>query len=153
MSWVVRGGRRYYYRSFRDAGGVRRRYEGAGPYPEALAALAEARRRLRVEQRDQLEEYRARVGPAERAFADLARRVGLVVRTVLEAAGFHRHDRGAWRRRRHPVAVTLLDLPAQADQDRSETMNETGGELISSWDEEVMRKAMAGDQSVLPDLA
>ena len=101
MAWETRArGGRYYTRWRKVGGRVVREYVGRGLVGEraaredamrraARAAAAEARRRDRL---------------AARALGDLvagldALAVALTT-TTLTAAGYHRHDRGHWRKRR-----------------------------------------------------
>jgi hypothetical protein len=101
MAWETRrNGRRYYYRVRRVNGRVVREYVGTGPAAEAAAALDSAHRQLK------------QLGRAERAAKDAADReleadlsllddlANLFARAALEAAGYHRHARGQWRKRR-----------------------------------------------------
>jgi hypothetical protein len=100
MAWVHRNGRRYYYRSKRIAGKVRRQYVGCGEEAELAAALDElrrARRRAeRVERLRRLEHWQAAWQPLEM----LIRQTDLLVEAALVASGFHRHHLGEWRKRR-----------------------------------------------------
>lgn len=100
MAWEARGDRRYFRRSVRDGRRVRSIYIGTGPVAELVAqadellrAEREARRRARQAERDRLDEADAHLDRLD-ALADL------LTRAELTAAGYHRHDRGAWRRRR-----------------------------------------------------
>src|SRR5947209_6357382 len=102
MAWQQRGGRRYYYRSERVRGRPVRRYVGTGPAGE-LAAAADGLRRLEreAEARD-FRAAQARQQEAEAALLRLCDLTDVLARAALLAAGFHQHDRGAWRRRREP---------------------------------------------------
>jgi hypothetical protein len=96
MAWEARGGSRYFYKVTRDGGRVRRLYLGHGPVAELAARDAELRRAERqVRARSQ-----ARLEAAEAAARELAELAELLARAALVAAGYHRHDRGAWRQRR-----------------------------------------------------
>jgi hypothetical protein len=96
VAWEARGGGRYYYRVVRDDGRVRRLYLGNGPVAELSAREAELRRAERQARACS----RAGLEAAEAASRELAELAELLARTALVAAGYHRHDRGAWRRRR-----------------------------------------------------
>ncbi len=101
MAWETRGGtRRYYTRSVRRDGRVARVYVGGGPIGETAAASDRERRRIRAD------EDAARIAHLDRlaaldaqvsAFSDAAE---VVLRASFLIAGYHRHDRGSWRRRR-----------------------------------------------------
>ena len=104
VAWEARGGGRYYYKVSRDDGRVRRLYLGNGPVAELAARDAELRRaERRARARSQ-----ARLEAAEAASQELAELADLLARAALVAAGYHRHDRGAWRRRR--------ERPGRADR-------------------------------------
>ena len=101
MAWEARNGRgRYYTRSRKMYGRVVREYVGTGAVAELMAqadALTrDQRQRMRDELRDQRENEKARDVEVS-AFCDIA---VLWSRVALLAAGYHRHDRGEWRRRR-----------------------------------------------------
>jgi len=101
MAWETRKGvGRYYTRSKRVNGKVKRQYIGTGPAAEVIAALDADTRRSREEERtariahkDQMERAAALV---DRSWAGV---LGLT-RTVLLANGYYRHHRGEWRKRR-----------------------------------------------------
>ncbi len=101
MAWETRArGGRYYTRSRRVRGQVVREYVGAGPLAEALAArdtAARARRRERAK-----EERRARADDAALVALvdDLGAGAETALAEALTLAGYHRHHRGQWRRRR-----------------------------------------------------
>src|SRR3954447_7449028 len=92
--------RGYYYRSVRDGDRVRRVYIGKGPAAQLSALLVEERR---SERRALSRAWRAReaalAGPDDR-LRELSELADGLTRATLLAAGYHRHDRGAWRRRR-----------------------------------------------------
>jgi hypothetical protein len=106
VAWEVRGGCRYYYRSVREGDKVRRVYVGTGPAADAAAeldALARAvrdgaRDRSRAARTDERQRLEAALGPMHRLDA-LA---GALAALALAGAGYHRSNRGAWRRRRNP---------------------------------------------------
>jgi hypothetical protein len=101
MAWETRArGGRYYTRSRKVGGRVVREYVGRGLVGE-LAAREDAARRAA---RETAAEARRRDRLTARALGDLV--AGLdaladdLTSATLAAAGYHRHDRGAWRRRR-----------------------------------------------------
>src|SRR5262245_35735372 len=102
MPWEQRRQKRYFYRSERVRGRAVRRYAGTGAVGE-VAATADALRRLNreIEARErQAEETRLR--EAEAPLLGLCAGAELLSRAALAAAGYRRHDRGQWRRRREP---------------------------------------------------
>src|SRR4051812_8211975 len=92
--------RGYYYRSVRDGDRVRRVYLGKGPAAQLGALLVEERA---AECRARSHAWLAReadlAGPDDRLL-QLSELADRMTRATLLAAGYHRHDRGAWRRRR-----------------------------------------------------
>ena len=101
MAWESRNGRgRYYTRSRRERGQVVREYVGCG-IPAEQAARADAlgrelarheRAAWRAIQHDH-DATAALVAEADALAEDLAR-------AALLSAGYHRHHRGEWRKRR-----------------------------------------------------
>ena len=101
MSWETRGVYGpYYTRSRRLDGRVVREYVGRGPLADIIAqadeAEREARRLERRREREQLEQDRE----LDQLFLAYSAGVDELLRSALEAAGYHRHKRGEWRRRR-----------------------------------------------------
>jgi hypothetical protein len=97
MGWKVRNGSRYYYRSNRGGGQVFSKYIGRGP---AAELIAEVDRLDALERRREAEAWRAEKEALDAEDLDRARRFGVVetvVRGALEAVGYKRHKRGAWR--------------------------------------------------------
>src|SRR5277367_998035 len=104
MAWEKRGASaRYYYRSVRDHGRVRRRYLGSEHNPAAqLAALEdEERRAQRQTDRATRRAERERQEAAEAPLRQLCEQTDMLMKAALLAAGFHQHDRSNWRRKRH----------------------------------------------------
>ncbi len=99
MSMEVRGGRKYYTRSKRVGGRIRREYVGSGELAEFAAkndALKREGRRLE-ELRERSE--RDRLDEVDEQVDDLCRLADLVAKGALLVAGYHLH-RGEWRKRR-----------------------------------------------------
>jgi hypothetical protein len=96
MAWDRRG---YFYRSRRVGGRVVREYFGCGPLAEAAAHLLDRLKAAR-------EGHALRAGlldGADAAFRELHDRLDRAAAAHLLAAGYYRHDRGPWRRRRRAV--------------------------------------------------
>jgi hypothetical protein len=104
VAWEARGGGRYYYRVVRDGGRVRRLYLGNNPVAELAARDAELRRA----ERQARAHSQGRLEAAEAVTRELAELTDLLARAALVVAGYHRHDRGAWRKRR--------ERPGRADR-------------------------------------
>ena len=101
MGWDTRGGRgRYYTRSRREGGRVVREYLGGGALAQAAADLDALGRERRGLERQQAQEQRQEDAQIEQAVGDFCREVEAALRAALESAGYHRHARGQWRKRR-----------------------------------------------------
>ncbi len=100
MAWEGRRSRAYYYRSVRQGERVTKEYVGAGLIGQLTAGLdaeRQAERDLKRQRRAAaLEAWDVLEGPT-RELDDLA---DLLAGAALILAGYHRHDRGEWRRRR-----------------------------------------------------
>jgi hypothetical protein len=88
--------RGYFYLTRRVGRRVARDYFGKGAIADAAARLVETARAARAAARDEAARRRA----ADALFRDLAARLVLAAAAELLAAGYHRHDRGPWRRAR-----------------------------------------------------
>ena len=97
MAWEKYGARRYYYRSVRRDGTVKKLYYGAGMIGQ-LAAEVDALRRA-----EQKAEVHARKAPKDRLDAamtltrDLTEGCALLAAATPLAAGYHRPSRHKWR--------------------------------------------------------
>ncbi len=101
MAWETRQrGGRYYTRSKKVHGRVIREYVGTGLVGELAAAADE---RERAERQAQQAAWRAECERIESAIAPLEEFCDVVetlARASLLLAGYHRHHRGEWRRKR-----------------------------------------------------
>jgi hypothetical protein len=97
MAWVRRAsGVSYYYRALRDhMGRVVKTYVGRGPIAELAAQLDCQAWFERAAEARKLEAARERLAPAER----VAEALGQGCDLLLAAAGSHRPNYCAWRRR------------------------------------------------------
>ena len=100
MGLERRGGGSYYYRKVRRDGRVVSEYLGGG-LPACLEewGVAAGRERSRA-RREAWEARRARLDEREAEAVALFDAVEAVAREALEAAGYRRHKRGEWRKRR-----------------------------------------------------
>jgi hypothetical protein len=94
-----RGGH-YYTRSRKEGGRIIRQYVGGGTLGH-LAALTDTLERLRREEeatawKEEQERMEVLAAPVE----ELCEHAEVLTRATLLAAGFHRHKRGDWRKRR-----------------------------------------------------
>lgn len=101
MGWESRDrGGRYYTRSRKVNGQVVREYVGGGVVGE-IAALEDVQaRREREEQAELDREERERVEVLTEPIERLCEEAETLARVALLAAGYRRHDRGEWRRKR-----------------------------------------------------
>ncbi|MCE5216057.1 hypothetical protein LLH03_03395 [bacterium] len=101
MGWETRNGKgSYYTRSRRVKGKVVREYVGTGEAAQ-VAAVNDARDRAkRLENARAFEAARARFEVVEAMTQVFSAVCDTVAQAALVAAGYHRHNRGEWRRRR-----------------------------------------------------
>ena len=103
MAWESRRGRgRYYTRSTRVNGRVVRQYVGSGPLAEKAAEEDARRRAERQARAEALRAERERLAQAQALLQGLCSGTDLLLRAALTAAGFHQHNRGAWRLKNVP---------------------------------------------------
>ena len=100
MAWEVRNGVRYYYVGSRRGGRVCKRYLGRGPAAELAAAALEDAVARRADARAELHADQGRLAGPERALRELDEACDLLMAAELTAAGYHRQNYSAWRRRR-----------------------------------------------------
>jgi hypothetical protein len=143
MALVIRGNKAYFYKSVRVGGRVRCHYFGSGQDARDMAEIEVLDREVRDLDAQRRRARRQRLDARDRAQARRFNRVELLIRLVLESAGFHRHKRGQWRRRRmgdqtkNPAGVPAADPPLPASPE----------ELGS-----ILGRALQGDESVVPRL-
>ena len=101
MAWETIGKYCYYTRSRRVGSRVVRESFGKGSEAHLAAALDERRRRQREARWAQRRQECNRWGMWADALQRLIEVSNLLVRAALLAAGFHQHQRGAWRRRKY----------------------------------------------------
>lgn len=101
MAWETRnGGGRYYTRSRRVDGRVVREYIGVGPLAELMAAEDAERRAERMRQRQAWNAERSELEAIESSVDRLSDALSDLTSLVLVNAGYYRHHRGGWRKRR-----------------------------------------------------
>jgi hypothetical protein len=92
--------RGYYYRTKRVNGRVVRQYVGAGRVAELAAELdAVEREKRRLDALD-LRQQKADMAALDADLDTLCKLTDLAARAALLAAGYRRHHRGEWRKRR-----------------------------------------------------
>lgn len=97
MGIVQRGGRKYAARSVRRPDGRSTSvYLGSGPVAELVDTANKARRK----HRHAIGEARRIIEADVRQLSELKVACEAIVTAAFLACGFHRHDRGRWRKRR-----------------------------------------------------
>ncbi len=100
MAWETRGNGSYFYKSERVGGRVVKQYLGGGTAGMLASELdAEWRREARAHLARQRAE-RERWAALERLADEQSKLADVLMGAALADAGFRRHDRGEWRRRR-----------------------------------------------------
>jgi len=101
MSWEQRNGcGAYYTSSHREDGRIVREYYGTGELGQLAADVDAIGRQARLFERDARAAERDRIAAIEDPVVAFGRAVDLAISADLLVAGYHRHDRGPWRRRR-----------------------------------------------------
>jgi len=101
MSWESRRGRgRYYTRSRCVNGRIVREYIGTGSLANLLARLDLVHRRQMADVAAACRRQKAEIEDVNSRLAAFGQHVDLITEAVLTAAGYHRHCRGSWRKRR-----------------------------------------------------
>ena len=99
MAWETRGDRTYYYRSRKIGGCVVKEYIGGGAAGMVAAREDATRRHTQAAGRTALQADRDACAAAAAAHDALDGAADVLMTAALVAAGFHRHDRGPWRKR------------------------------------------------------
>src|SRR5450759_297470 len=98
MAWETRNGKgRYYTRSTRVDGQVKRTYVGTGETGDIAARTDMVSRAALTKQAIKLDQQRQTFQIGDDLIFDLNMECRLLMRSALVAAGYHRHDRGEWR--------------------------------------------------------
>ena len=92
----------YYTRSRKESGRVIREYIGGGVLGEIAALQDEYERRQREEEAAFCKEERERLEDLMAPIDELCEAAEVLARAALVAAGYRRHNRGQWRKRREP---------------------------------------------------
>jgi len=159
MGWYQQGAQRYYYRSLRRGRLVRRVYIGAGPVGELAAAEDRLRRAQRELQSQALRAARARLARADAQLNAYIRLTDSLARAALMNAGYFRHARGHWRRKRTMTNDHPHSGPATAPSHPPGGSATTSGPATPPIDQpspeqlaDLVRRAEQGDHKVLPAL-
>src|SRR2546430_14037636 len=96
MAWQKRGSHYYYYRSTKEKGRVATEYLGRGTRAVKAAAEDTERQAGRNKERQEQKEWEA----LDTQVATLDTLITLLSHSTLADAGFYKHRRGEWRKRR-----------------------------------------------------
>ena len=94
-----RGGS-YYTRSRKEGGRVVREYVGGGVLGELAASTDAMKRQRREEEAASWREERGRLDAIVTPVEELCEASEVIARAALVAAGYRKHNRGEWRKRR-----------------------------------------------------
>jgi hypothetical protein len=92
----------YYTRSRKEDSKVVREYVGGGVLGEIAALEDEYERRRQQEEATLWKEERQRLDDLTAPVEELCEAAEVLAHAALVAAGFRRHNRGEWRKRREP---------------------------------------------------
>jgi len=100
MGWEsrTRGGR-YYTRSYRVNGRVKREYIGKGPFAELLAAQDENERAEQEYEKQKQKEREASMNEVDELVEEFCEATDTLTNAALILSGYHQH-KGEWRKRR-----------------------------------------------------
>ncbi|MEQ8667714.1 MAG: hypothetical protein RIC12_00990 [Pirellulales bacterium] len=100
MSWEKRDNQRYYYGWRKRSSGREKIYFGRGPIAELLARRDQLERAKKAATDAVRHEFVAGIESNNTQLQEVAALVKQLVSAEMIAAGYYRHDRGRWRKRR-----------------------------------------------------
>ena len=154
MTWKYRGGRAYYYESERSGDRVVSRYVGTGETARLIAQMNNLEREKRHTDR---EDERAEAGrEAERSgrVQGVCLALTIAADALIEAAGYHRHHRGPWRRRRTMSETTALATVKKSDSTASLLERYNSGDKDAPKEiEAIINEAQAGNRKAAAEFA
>ena len=101
MGWEKRArGGLYYTRSKKIGNQVVREYVGTGPLAQLAAEMDALDRQRRQEEAEAWRTERECMEALETPIEELCQAAEVLAQAALLAAGYHRHNRGQWRKRR-----------------------------------------------------
>lgn len=165
MGWVERGSGRYYVRSVWVRGRPVTRYIGRGEVADIVARRDAIEREWKRFRRREFEEERVWLQETEEQVIRACDQVEPLASAALVAAGFHKHNRGVWRRRimknevnKAPESLddalkaALLphpgrELPLPDDDSTPPEQDQSFRPIL-----DLIERAQAGDESARPQL-
>ena len=101
MGWEMRGGHGpYYTRSSRVNGRIVREYVGKGLMGELASAMDERDRTVQQAKSEALKTQTTELDRIEEMLVAVCSTADEITILSLQSAGYHRHHRGEWRKRR-----------------------------------------------------
>ncbi len=92
--------RGYWYKSYREGDKVHRQYLGKGERAEAMGLIEALEREKHEEGAWMAKEEMAELAELDSELKTVAEAIELLVHAAMLAAGYHRHNRGEWRKQR-----------------------------------------------------
>jgi hypothetical protein len=99
MGLEIRGEKKYYYRTRRVHGRVVKDYVGSGPEADEAAKRDEAERQKRDAA---VRAIKKKIAELDAIIAPLHEFADLVTEALFFVAGYHKPNRGPWRKKRKP---------------------------------------------------
>ena len=103
MAWKQRS---YYVRNVRRGNQVVSHYVGGGPVGARAEAYARSTSAARVDLVTRASAECARLALLEQPLETFSTVLDVLVRAMLVAHGYHQHERGQWRKKRHGTPQT-----------------------------------------------
>ena len=103
MAWKQINGFFYYYISVRQGSRVRSDYFGSGECATLIAQIEGLERIKRKLRRQAVLAERERDDAEDREFDTWFAQVEAIANAAMLVAGYHKHHRGEWRKRRKPA--------------------------------------------------
>lgn len=137
MAWENEG--RYYTRSVRERGRIKREYLGCGETAQVIARMDALDRGRRDDERYERRAARSEDAEASRLVRWYCGAVEDVLKSELTAQGYRRHQRGEWRKQRrkgtHGMETeTEIQKAARAEQGRRRKLN---SQIVLATDREL----------------
>ena len=145
MSWESRNGHRYYYKSYKVNGKVKKSYYGRGLTAVLFSAL-DAERKW---QREQARIERERLASIDRQVDEFCQFVDDIAVGFMVSQGFYRHkgDQSHWRKRREFTHIT--DLYIEEDANMKTTTNRIDVNEVRDQLSQLVQQGESGDANAI----